>query len=179
VGRYDRLSTTEPGQPQVLFAPSPHVLVTAQFGNQLKATTQGFEVSANLMPIPAWRVDGSYSAFLVTPHLAATSLDTGAAQADASSPRRQWQLRSVVTPHDRATLAFMIFHTGPLEQYQVSAYTRADITAEWRFTDHLSAMAIGQNLADASHPEFSTQGTLLLATEVPRNVALRLRWTFQ
>jgi hypothetical protein len=40
-------------------------------------------------------------------------------------------------------------------------------------------MAIGQNLLTAAHPEFSGAGTLLVATQVPRSVGVRLRWTFQ
>ncbi len=61
----------------------------------------------------------------------------------------------------------------------MEAYTRADVSAEWRFTSRLSAMAIGQNLFDAAHAEFGGTGSLLLATQVPRSASLRLRWTFR
>ncbi len=60
----------------------------------------------------------------------------------------------------------------------MDAYTRADISAEWRFTTRLSAMAIGQNLFDAAHAESSGVGSLLLVTQVPRSAGLRLRVTF-
>ena len=72
-----------------------------------------------------------------------------------------------------------IFHVGPLEQLQVDAYTRADISAEWRFTSRLSAMAIGNNLFDAAHIEFAGPSSLLLTTQVARSASLRLRWTFR
>jgi hypothetical protein len=39
-------------------------------------------------------------------------------------------------------------------------------------------MVIGQNLFAAAHAEFSGADSLLLATKMPRNVSLRLRWTF-
>ena len=78
----------------------------------------------------------------------------------------------------RVTVSAAIFHVGALEQLQVAAYTRADVNAEWRFTSRLSAMAIGQNLFDAAHAEFAGAASLLLATQVPRSVSLRLRWTF-
>ena len=91
----------------------------------------------------------------------------------------QWQVRSAFSPVTRATLNVAIFHVGPLEQFQVDAYTRADVSAEWRFTSRLSAMAIGQNLFDAAHAEFAGAGSLLLATQVPRSASLRLRWTFR
>jgi len=179
VGRYDQLQTQEPGAPAVLLVPSPHVRVVTQFGNQLEATTRGFEAGAHWAPVPAWRVDGSYTHFALIRHLAATSGDPDAARDDQSSPRRQWQLRSTLAPSTRATLAVSIFHVSPLERYNVSAYTRGDATAEWRFNSGLSLMAIGQNLFDTSHAEFSGAASLLRATEVPRSASLRLRWTFQ
>lgn len=179
VGRYDQLQTQEPGAPEVVFLPSPHVLVVTQFGNQLEATTRGLEVGAHWTPLPAWQLDGSYTTFELIPHLAATSRDPGAAVSGGSSPRRQWQVRSTLAPGTRATLAVSIFHTSPLERYNVSAHTRGDATAEWRFTSGLSLMAIGQNLFEASHAEFGGTASLLLATEVPRSASLRLRWTFQ
>jgi iron complex outermembrane receptor protein len=179
VGRYDHLRTQEVASPVVQFVPSPQILVTTQFGNQLAATTRGLEVAGHWAPVPFWRLDGSYTSFDVTPQLAATSQDPSAAQADGNTPHNQWQMRSVFSPGTRATLDLAIFHVGRLEQLQVAAYTRADINAEWRFSSRLSAMVIGQNLFDAAHAEFGTTGSLLLATEVPRSASLRLRWTFK
>ena len=178
VGAYDQLSTRETSTPAVLFVPSPHVLVTSQLGNLLEATTRGLELAGQWTPIPAWRLDGSYTAFHVTPHPAVTSLDPAAATEDGSTPTTQWHVRSAFTPGTRATLDFLIFHAGPLERYQVDAYTRADLTAEWRFARRLAVMAIGQNLFDAGHAEFSTAGSVLLSTQVARSASLRLRWTF-
>jgi iron complex outermembrane receptor protein len=179
VGRYNHLRTQEVAAPVVEFVPSPQILVTTQFGNQLAATTRGLEVAGHWAPVRFWRLDGSYTSFNVTPHLAATSQDPSSAQTDASTPHNQWQVRSVFSPGTRATLDLAVFHVGPLEQSQVAAYTRADISAEWRFTTRLSAMAIGQNLFDSAHAEFAPASSLLLATQVPRSASLRLRWTFK
>jgi iron complex outermembrane receptor protein len=179
LGRYDHLVTQEPAAPIVQFVPSPRILVTTQGGNQLAATTRGLEVAGHWAPVPAWRLDGSYTAFHLTPRLAAASQDPVAAVTDGSAPRTQWQLRSAFSPVTRAMLNLAIFHVGPLEQLQVNAYTRADISAEWRFTSRLSVMATGQNLFDAAHAEFGGAGSLLMATTVPRSASLRLRWTFR
>ena len=178
VGRYDHLVTQEPSAPVIQFVPSPQILVTTRFGNQLEATTRGFEIAGHWTPVPAWRIDGSYTAFHLTPQLAATSLDPSAAAEDGSAPRTQWQLRSVFSPATRATVGVSIFHVGPLQLLQVDAYTRADISAEWRFTSRLS-VAIGQDLFNAAHAEFAGASSLLQATQVPRSASLRLRWTFR
>jgi len=178
-GHYGNLQTGEVQTPVVQFVPSPRVLVTTQVGNQLTATTRGLEVAGHWTPVPAWRFDGSYTAFHIAPQLAAASLDPLAAMTDASAPRAQWQLRTAYSPVARATLDVAIFRTGPIEQLQVDAYTRADMNFEWRFTSQLSVMAIGQNLLDPAHAEFAGATTYLLSTQVPRSVNLRLRWTFR
>jgi iron complex outermembrane receptor protein len=178
VGRYDHLQTQEVGAPVVQFVPSPQILVGTQFGNKLEATTRGFEVAGHWKPLPAWRLDGSYSVFHVTPHLAASSQDPAAALEDGNAPRRQWQVHSAFSPHPRATIDVAVFHVSRLAELQVDAYTRADATAEWRFTSRLSAMAIGQNLFDDAHAEFAGAGSFVRATQMPRSVSVRLRWTF-
>jgi iron complex outermembrane receptor protein len=178
VGRYDHLRTQEPAAPIVQLVPSPQILATAQFGNQLEATTRGLEVAGHWSPIPTWRLDGNYSAFHVTPRLAATSHDPTAASEDGSAPRTQWKLASTFSPGTRATLKAAIFHVGALGQFQVAAYTRVDLSAEWRFAPRLSAMVIGQNLFDAAHAEFAGPNSLVLATQVPRSASVRLRWAF-
>jgi outer membrane receptor protein involved in Fe transport len=177
-GRYTNLRTVETAAPVVEFVPAPRIRVVSQFGNALDATTRGLEIAAHWTPVKAWRLDGSYSAFHVTPDLAVASSDPIAAQEDGSAPRAQWQLRTTASPGTRATLTIAFFHVGALEQMHVSPYTRTDINGEWRFTSRLSVMAIGQNLLDAAHAEFGGVSALLLTTQVPRSGSLRLRWTF-
>jgi iron complex outermembrane receptor protein len=179
VGRYDHLATQETRAPLVEFFPSPRIVVAAQTGNQLEASTRGLEVAGHWAPVPAWRLDGSYTAFHLTPHLAAASQDPTAAVSDASAPRAQWRLASVFSPATRATVNVAIFHVGPLDQLQVAAYTRADISAEWRFSSRLSLMAIGQNLLNAAHTEFAGAASLVQTTEVPRSASLRMRWALR
>jgi iron complex outermembrane recepter protein len=176
-GRYAHLPSQEPDAPVVEFVPAPQVRVTSRFANLLDAKTRGLEVAGHWTPMPAWRLDAAYSAFAVTPELADTSRDPSAADTDATAPRHQWQLRTTYAPVPRATLSLAIFHVGALEQFQIAAYTRADLTAEWRVSNRLSLMAVGQNLTDAAHSEFAGAGSLLLATQIPRAVSVRLRWT--
>jgi len=177
VGSYEHLRTSEPGTPVVEFVPSPQVLVTTHLANQLAATTRGLEVAGHWAPVSDWRLDGSYTAFHVSPHLAPASLDPLAASEEGNAPRMQWHVRSSFSPVDRATLTVAIFHAGRIRQLLVDAYTRTDVSAEWRFNRRLSATAIGQNLFDAAHAEFAGRGSFLLSTQVPRSVSVRLRWT--
>jgi iron complex outermembrane recepter protein len=179
VGRYDRLLTQQLSAPRVEFVPSPHILINSQFDNRINLTTRGLEVSGHWAPLRTWRMDGSYTAFHATPYISAASANPTVASEEGSTPSAQWQLRSAFSPGPRATLDVAIFHVGPIRQIGVAAYTRADISAEWRFTSRLSAMAIGQNLFDAAHAEFTGADSIVLATQVPRSASLRLRWTFR
>ena len=85
--------------PVVQFVPSPHILVTAQFGNQLQATTRGLEVAAHWAPDR--RPGGSMAATrpsIVTPQLAAASHDPAAAATTGTRRGAQWQVRTDVLP---------------------------------------------------------------------------------
>jgi iron complex outermembrane receptor protein len=177
-GRYERLLTQEVSDPELHYVPVPHLVVASRSGNELQATTHGLEVAGHWVPVPAWRLDGSVTAFRVTPHLSAASRDTAAATQDGNTPRTQWQVRSTFFPAGRATFGVALFRVGSLEQLGVPAYTRADVTAEWRVTRHVSVMAIGQNLLEAAHAEFGSAGSLLQATQIPRSASVRLRWVF-
>jgi iron complex outermembrane receptor protein len=177
-GSYDYLRTQELQAPVVRFVPSPRILVTSLFGNQLAATTRGVELAGHWAPIPAWRFDGSFTGFHLTPQLAPGSQDPAAASEDGSTPRTQWQVRAAFSPAARATFNVATFYVGEIEQVHVDAYSRVDVSAEWRFTASLSATAIGQNLLDPAHAESSGAGSLLVVTQVPRGLNLRVRWTF-
>jgi iron complex outermembrane recepter protein len=179
VGRYDHLATAETSVPVVQLIPSPRILVATRIDNQLEAATHGLEIAGHWTLVPTWRLEGSYTAFHLTPHLAADSQDPTAAMTDGTAPRAQWRLASVFSPTTRSTVNVAIFHVGPLEELQVAAYTRADVNAEWRFSSRLSLMAIGQNLLDAAHAESAGTGALLLPTQVPRSVSLRMRWALR
>jgi iron complex outermembrane receptor protein len=179
VGRYSRLVTTEIGPPEIRFVPAPQILLTTRRDNLLSATTRGAELAGHWAPAPTLRLDGSVTVFDYDPRLAPASTDPDAARHDARAPKTQWQARAAFTPSTRATFTAALFHVGKLRNLGVGAYTRADITGEWQWTDRVSIMAIGQNLLDAAHREFSGGEALLLATQMPRSIAVRLRWTFR
>ena len=96
LGRYDNLKTSEPLAPRMELTPAPaHLFIPVQFGNLLKATTSGVEISARTGRRSRWwRLDVGYSAFHLAPHLSPASRDIAAASFDGNVPRAQWQARS-------------------------------------------------------------------------------------
>ena len=155
--------------------PTPQLLVVTRGANLLEATTRGLEISGHWAPVPTWSLDGSYTAFHLTPHLAATSVDPLSGTTDGSAPSAQWQLRSSFSPIARATVNMALFHVGPIATLPVDAYTRADVTAAWRVSHRLSVMAIGPNLLAASPAPFAGTSSLLPTTLLPPSFSVPLR----
>ncbi len=177
-GQYSRLITAEAGPTQIVFAPTPRALVTVNRANLLEASTRGVEVAGHLAPFAAWRIDGSVSVFRYRPRLAPESKDAAAVNDDANAPEMQGNLRVTFSPTTRVTATASMYHVGRLERLAVVSYQRADVTVEWQWTPRVSIMAIGQNLLDDSHPEFTGGDPLHRSTEMPRSAAVRLRWIF-
>jgi iron complex outermembrane receptor protein len=172
-GRYTDLITNEVSAPVLVFAPGPRLEVTSRNRNQMTATTRGVEVAAHWAPAATVWFDASIAMLQIN-----TRLRDAAGTVAADVPRMQWQARAVFQPAPRATITASLFHVGRLRVSAVEAYTRADVMVEWRVSDRLALMAIGQNLLQASHAEFIGTNSLLLSTRMPRSLGVRARWMF-
>jgi outer membrane receptor protein involved in Fe transport len=150
--------------------------VAYRFDNRLRADTSGVEVAVHVTPTPAWRVDGSYSGFRLTPHLDATSRDTSAAMFDGDVPAHQWQLHSSVRLGPRTEANAALFYSGALRNLGIPAYTRTDARVEVKLTRYLSAVAAGRNLFSPAHVEFFAP--VMVSTLVPRSADFQLLWQF-
>jgi iron complex outermembrane recepter protein len=176
-GRYTTLPTREPLAPIFETTPGPpHVFIASRIENRQQADTTGLEVAARLAPVPAWRLDASYSSFHLTPHLDPTSQDAQAAAFDGNAPAHQWQLGSSVWLGSRTEANATLFHVGTLTALGVPAYTRADARVEVKLTRQLSAIAAGRNLLDPAHVEYTA--FTIVATQVPRSADVQLVWRF-
>jgi iron complex outermembrane receptor protein len=176
-GHFTQLPTYEPLAPVFEGTPgAPHLFLGSRLENLQRADTAGVEVSARFAPVPAWRLDASYSSFHLSPHPDPSSRDPTAATFDGNAPSHQWQLHSSVRLGLRTEVDMGVFHTGALRALGVPAYTRADARVEIRLTDELSVVGAARNLLDPSHPEFST-GTVV-STQIPRSADVQLVWRF-
>jgi iron complex outermembrane recepter protein len=176
-GHYGGLPTNEPLGVVFEATPDPpHLFVVSRLENRLDADTAGVEVAARVAPTPAWRLDGSYSTFHLTPHPDAGSQDPAAAVFDGHAPARQWLLHSSLDVGTRTQIDGTLFHVGPLTPLAVPAYTRADVRVEVVLTGHLTVSAVGKNLLDATHVEFTSPQ--VTGTRIPRSANVRLVWKY-
>ncbi|MEP6592616.1 MAG: TonB-dependent receptor [Acidobacteriota bacterium] len=177
VGRYQHLQTAEPSAPSLTFSDArPVIDVTATTQNLLDAETRGAEISARVTLSSAWRLDGAFSVFDLTPHPDAASHDPIAAAADGDAPAYQWRGHSALSLGPRAKTDVLLFYVGPLVRLAIPAYTRADVRVEWALTSRLSAVVQAQNLLSASHPEFLMDPATMVSTRVPRSARAQLVW---
>lgn len=177
-GGYRHLQTAEPADPVFEASPAPaHLFIATRFGNRLHVDTTGVEIAGHLAPASWWRVDGSYSGLKLVPHVDPASRDPQASRFDGSAPSRQWQLQSSLRAGARTDLGGGLFHSGPLRQFGIPAYTRADARLAFRITPRLSAEAIGQNLLHRAHAEFGGDISVV-PTLVARGVNVHLVWRY-
>jgi outer membrane receptor protein involved in Fe transport len=151
----------------------PIILVAATFQNLLDAETRGVEVSGRATLGSAWQLDGSFSAFHLTPHLDPASQDPISAISDGDAPAYQWRGHSALSLGPRAQTDVLLFYVGALGRLGVPAYTRADVRFEWKLSPRLAATVQGQNLLSASHREFGMDSSSIGLTLMPRSGSVR------
>ena len=103
-GRYTGLPTYEPLAPvfEAIARAAAPLRRRSPGESACAPTPPGIEIAAHAMPAAGWRIDGSYSAFHLTPHPDAGSADAAAAVFDGNAPARQWLVRSSVVARIRA-----------------------------------------------------------------------------
>ena len=178
-GQYSGLLTHEPVAPVFESTPfPPHLLIASKYANLLDADTAGVEIAAHCTPFGTWRIDGSYSAFHLTPHLDPASKDPAAVTFDGGAPAAQYQVHTSVRLGPKAEVTTGLYHVGPLLKTNVPAYTRADARLEFAATKQLSVVATGRNLLERTHRENADPTNPLRSTLVPRTGSVRLVWRF-
>jgi iron complex outermembrane receptor protein len=146
---------------------------TFVLGNGLKGYTQGFELSSHVQALSWWRLSGSYSFLDMNLRTKAGSLDTTTvASTDASSPRHQVSLHSLMNLPHQTELDPVLRYASALPAQNTPQYMELDIRVAWRPIHNLELSLVGQNLLHDHHPEFSQ------VSELERGVYGKVTWTW-
>lgn len=137
--------------------PAPtHVLIPAEFGNGLVATTSGGEVAPEWRPEPWWRVGGSYSLLEMHVKKGTNSRDIGSAPiVQGSSPTHQALIQNGFDLPDHLSVDTQARYVSALPGIQVESYWTGNATVAWAMSRHLQLTAAAQNLFQPHHVEFS------------------------
>ena len=155
--------------------PPVHLLLPAQFRNDILGYTKGFEIAPEWRPTNFWRLRGSYS-FL---HMnleqnAHGALGLGTASEVGSSPEHEVSIDSSFDITTKLQLDLIYRYVSALAAESAPAYSTGDARVAWRFTKQLEFSVTGQNLFQPYHIEYGADPGGPVA--IVRNVYASLAW---
>ena len=157
--QYSNLFSEElTGGPSIEDIPPPvHQIVTAQFGNSYKGTTEGGEIAAEWQPKDFWRLTGSYPFLEMHIKIADSNvINVGSPIAtQGSSPQHQVVLQSKFDLPKSITADAQVRYVSSLPGLNIPAYWTGDVSLGWNVTRQVLLSAIGQNLFQPWHDEYS------------------------
>ena len=133
----------------------PHLLLPAEFGNGLKATSSGGEVAGEYRPTDFWRLRAWYSFLELHVEKAPGSLDIGSApQIQGSSPQNEVLLQTGFDLPRSITADFDARFVGTLGAIKIPSYWTGDVILGYNLTKQVRLTVVGQDLFQPRHYEF-------------------------
>ncbi len=158
-------------------SPAPaHLLLPAQFRNDLYGITKGAEIAPEWRPASFWRLRGSYSYL----HMALGTSDDPdnvptAAGIAGSSPQHEATVQSALDMGKRFQLDLIFRYVSALPGQLVPAYSTGDARFGWRLNRELELSFAGRNLFQPWHYEDGGDPGPLVA--IKRSAYVKLTWT--
>jgi iron complex outermembrane recepter protein len=161
--KYDNLRSSNLGTQEVVLArPAPYVVQNIVGSNNVKATSEGIEVSVDWQVASWWRLQPSYSYLDLNATAKKADLISEAAafSLERTDPRHQISLRSSMTFAKRHQFDMWLRHVSespgtPATGGRVPGYTELDVRYGWRLNNGLDLSVGGQNLLKRRHAEFT------------------------
>jgi iron complex outermembrane recepter protein len=134
----------------------PHLLLPAEFGNGLKATSSGGEIVGEYRPKDFWRLRAWYSFLELHVEPAPGSLDIGSAPVvQGSSPQNEALLQTGFDLPKSVSADIYARYVGRLSALGVPAYWTGDVTLGYSLSKQVRLTLVGQNLFQPRHYEFN------------------------
>jgi iron complex outermembrane receptor protein len=157
--------------------PAPvHLLLPAQFRNDLYGITKGAEIAPEWRPVNFWRLRGSYSYLHMN---LGTSNDPDnvptAAATVGSSPQHEATVQSALDMGKRFQLDLIFRYVSALPGSLVPAYSTGDARFGWRLNRELDLSFVGRNLLQPWHYEDGGDPGPLVG--IKRSAYVKLTWT--
>lgn len=162
---YDRLRTLEPGADG-----------STRFRNLAEADVYGVEFWGGWQVSDHWRLGAGLVAQTLDMDLLPQSNDAvGATDVANRDPEISWQLRSSLAVTDSLEMEVFFRHVGELGEKTTAtpAYSSLDLRLGWQLGPAWELSVVGQNLLDASHPEF---GAAPNYSEFRRALYVKMLW---
>lgn len=152
------------------------VIVPVLFGNGLRGTSQGIEITSDVRPASWLQTTLNYSGLRVRMERRSGSTDAGQERRlEAISPRHLVQASATFNLPGETTLDWSFRYVSALPAVAVPGYATSNVTVRVALNRQLSVLVSGRNLHEATHAEFSDGGNGLIG--IRRSVFVGLRWT--
>lgn len=150
-----------------------HFFLPAQFRNDMKGQSHGFEAAMNWSVYPDLKISANYSYL----HMSLKAVDPTQESAEDNYPAHQVGARVSWNIYEDWTLDTSASYVDQLSGSNVGDYVRLDMNLGWKLNDNIKFNIVGQNLLDDANREFGSASDMN-AGEIERSVFGRLTWTF-
>ena len=175
---YRRLSTIEPGAPEIFAGALPvQVTIPMLYDNRAAALNHGGEVSLNWSATPRWRISSTYSLLHVNARLDSSSRDTTTMGTLRSAPEHMFQVRSQCEVTHKVEFDQWLSWTAKLPGTGIPGYARLDARLARRIGESIEISVTGQNLLRPGTREFPDV-VRVIGTLDERRVYGKITWMF-
>jgi iron complex outermembrane receptor protein len=130
-------------------------ILPIEFGNGLRGTTRGVELTSDVLITPWWRVNGSYSFLGIDLTRKPGSTDgSQERRGEGMSPRHQLQWQASFNLRRNVELDWNFRASSALPAIAIPRYQTSDIRIGWSPSPDLEFDLVGQNLHQSTHLEF-------------------------
>ena len=151
-------------------------ILPVQFGNGLRGSSDGVELTADVRVVTWLRATGNYSYFTLDLEKKPGGQDLSQeARNENGSPRHQVQLTSTVKLPHRMSVDWFLRYVSAVPTFSAPAYTTSNLRYAWQIEPKLSVYVLGRNLHHKTHAEFSDGSNGQFGIE--RAILVGMRWT--
>jgi iron complex outermembrane receptor protein len=156
-------------------SPAPaRLILPVTFANGLHGSSYGTELTADVRPAAWWRVTASYSHLQIEMTRDPGSRDVSQERRyEGLSPAHMGHVQVSVDLPEGWSVDWLLRGASRLRAGQVPGYATSDVRVGWRVSRHLELGVVGQNLHEARHREWASDGP---GIEIERNVHVLLTW---
>jgi iron complex outermembrane receptor protein len=154
----------------------PHLILPAQFRNDLFGSTKGFEIVPEWRPKSYWRLRASYSFLNMRLRALPGAPEVGTAPTlETSSPKSEVSAQSDFDLSKTLQFDLLYRFISALPGQKVAAYSTADARFAWHMRPDMEVSVVGQNLLQRSHVEAAGEPTAPVG--IIRSGYVKLTWT--
>jgi iron complex outermembrane receptor protein len=153
----------------------PGGLLPLVLANSFEGHSHGIELAANLQPVAWWRTHVGYTWLDSNVRARPGTRAVSAGASEANDPHHIFGVRTSIDLPRSFELDGSVRGVGALQTPAVPAVAAVALRLAWRPARQIELFASGQNLLDASHPEFGAPTPLRVEIERSVRIGLTIR----